>query len=383
MGDLGATAPKVQMVRGAQKTVPWKCATRSGIIELVSLKTSRNRQLCLRLALVLAVLGLPATGTGGPMRMPPIELVVRALLPDGLGGVWIGTFGSGLWYYVRGHIERVDARDDAPPLLKISRLQQHGNTLYAATAGYGFWRMQIDPTPPVGSAPPKLVQWQRLDPPYVGMSFLHGLLVLGPDCWVLGSVERGVARYEGGRWQALGPESGLLGQWVNDTVLCDTGIWVGTERGLTRLATDSAKILQKQHPIDDWMGATVNCLLATDAHLFIGTAGEGLLMAEPSGIIRRCPGTTGNIHAVVPWGNSVAVAGDDGMWLVNRAETTRVRGPWTRRDGLKSLAADPAGHLWIGTQTGKVFSMERNGTIRCVVSGRVVNSTGQFREVLR
>lgn len=300
------------------------------------------------------LLGVAAVGLGiGPVggadgiAIEPVAPIIRALLADGERGLLIGTFGCGLWYHDRRSIRRLDATASCPPILKISRMVIAGDQLGIGTAGYGVWCAR--------RSAGEWCDWRRVDPPAASMAFLHALLPLPGGRWFCGSVETGVARIDGERWQRLGTADGLLGDWVNDAIAVASGVWVGSNRGLSLVDPAAWRVVRKQYPIDDWLGAGVNALIASGDRLLIGTNGEGVMWLAPDGTVHRYLATRDQIHAFAVWRGAIYAGGDVGVWRLGATMAEPIQGPWQHREGIKSLAVGPAGELLLGGQEGRVY----------------------------
>ncbi|WP_412069856.1 ATP-binding protein [Rubrivirga sp. IMCC43871] len=143
-------------------------------------------------------------------------------------------------------------------------------------------------------------------------SYTHRLAADGPRIWAA-TQHHGALVIEGERARAFGRAQGLPSDTLHDLAVAEGAVWLATAGGLARVR-------------------------------------DGRIRTVPTGLSE--PPTT------------LAVAADGALWAANSRELARVvDGRATTRalrpsDGLageiRSLAADPAGRVWIGTSLGDV-----------------------------
>ncbi len=167
---------------------------------------------------------------GAPDALPPSPLPIA---PIGAGPhAWIGTMGGGLYLAsdtgARPSVRHVPLTpDDAAIRLRIPSLALRGDTLYAATLGYGVARV-------IGTGPRAAVHWIRSAE---GLpSEVVPALAVDADGHVWAMTDAGVARlHPDGHASSFGPSEG----WP-DVELCwhasfagpDGRLFVGTTQGL-------------------------------------------------------------------------------------------------------------------------------------------------------
>ncbi|HNV70293.1 MAG TPA: two-component regulator propeller domain-containing protein, partial [Candidatus Ozemobacteraceae bacterium] len=101
-------------------------------------KSERGFLLLLALLLSLTVSAAaidPLTLKAGVWNKTQYSCVIRSLLEDRHGTLWIGTFGAGLWRFDGQTVASVPANADGLPDSRISKLLLDGDRLFLQTAG--------------------------------------------------------------------------------------------------------------------------------------------------------------------------------------------------------------------------------------------------------
>ncbi|MGC8763979.1 MAG: two-component regulator propeller domain-containing protein [Acidobacteriota bacterium] len=268
---------------------------------------------------------------------------VNAMAPDGRGGLWLGTYGRGVFRFREGAVEPAPFQERLPsPRIYALRSDDEGN-LWLGTEGGGLCR------------------WDGKD--LHAFTAEEGLpsrmvysLLRAPDgtLWV-GTYGEGLFRYRNGRFENLSSRQGLSNDVVLSLLLDREGnLWVGTNGGGVNLLEDGRVLcLGTPEGLPENMVSTV--LEDRKGTLWVGTYGAGLVRIE-----------RGRVAAVYdrkdgfPDDNVYALAEDGGgdLWVGTGAGLGLFRGGkwtfWRERDGLPvemiyALLPEPGGALWIGT----------------------------------
>ncbi|NLI77682.1 MAG: hypothetical protein GX442_14765 [Candidatus Riflebacteria bacterium] len=332
---------------------------------------SRWRQ-ARRLLLIVTFLALSALppALAAPLALPEYTCVVRSMVADPAGRLWLGSFGAGLWVVEGDRVAPVLDAQGQHPSRRLSRLLLDGHRLWVATAGEGLLCYDT-----------RRRAWVPVVPdPGPDFRALHGLARDAAGRLLIGSVGSGAAVLDGGAWHRLGRAQGLGDDWINDIVPDADSVWFATNRGVFRLPVPSATPATPApappapatapwadwlYPDDTccgpdaWENPEVNVLLPSPPHVFLGTMADGAFRLAPGDKRQKIPLTRGSIQALLRWRDSLWVAGAQGLWSVQQpddrfvvADTT---GPWERSCPFKSLAVSPTGSLLAGTLDGRVF----------------------------
>ncbi len=239
---------------------------------------------------------------------------INTLLVSRDGSLWIGTGGGGLTRYRDGQFETFTKRDGLP-----------GNVIRAI------------------------------------------LEDRAGDIWV-GVDGAGLARLHNGRFATYSTENGLPDNGVFALAETKAGdIWVGTNKGLSRIRTESRPTLDR---VSELSQANVRSLEVTqDGTLWIGTSGGGLYAFrggkfEP---IKAGPGTAGAAITALCHDR----AGN--LWMgTTNAGAVRLSdghlGAYTAKEGLqsndvRSIFRDRSENIWIGTGGGGLVKLFDNGSV--------------------
>ena len=227
------------------------------------------------------------------------------------------------------------------------------------SAGVATWKLPgpIDPGVPIGILPDSRGDvWvnsssRQLQLPAAQHDFIdrsdaranrgsvHVYTPIVEDAWghiLTRSSDDGVIRWDGSRWEAIGPADGLSVSGGVNAILADRdgGVWLGTSgRGVVR-----------------WVGYR---------HFSAWTTRENLPHDDVWSFMRDGPGRL------------LVGTGAGAVWLDDREQRAARRvgggdGADTHQAG--SLARDQAGNLWIGTFTGALMKIDARTRVRSVVA---------------
>lgn len=268
---------------------------------------------------------------------------INSLVPDGEGGLWVGTYGRGVFRLRNGTLEPSPFQERLPSFRIYTLLAGEDGELWIGTEGGGLCR------------------WDGKD--LHRFSAEKGLpsrmvytLLRAPDgsLWV-GTYGEGLFRYNKGRFENLSSRQGLSNDVVLSLFLDREGnLWAGTNGGGVNLLEDGRVLC---FGVPEGLPENMVSVVLEDRKgtLWVGTYGAGLVRIE-----------RGRIEAVYdrkdgfPDDNVYALAEDAAgdLWVGTGAGLGRFhRGGWTfwrERDGLPgemiyALLPEPDGALWVGT----------------------------------
>jgi signal transduction histidine kinase/ligand-binding sensor domain-containing protein len=143
----------------------------------------------------------------------PKRSVVRALIEDQSGALWIGTLNAGLLRWDRGSMEKI-----AIPRPQITALtEDHEGSIWVGTDGGGLCRVR-----------PRLFKMHNNESNLPRQAVQTLCEDAGGDIWAV--LQYGaLAREHDSKWQLLTEEDG----WSGDTAVCvapaaEGGVWIGT-----------------------------------------------------------------------------------------------------------------------------------------------------------
>ncbi|NLI77464.1 MAG: hypothetical protein GX442_13610 [Candidatus Riflebacteria bacterium] len=317
------------------------------------------RRLSLVLILVLAA-GTAALALGSLTREESVwkktsyACVIRSIVEDDQGRLYLGTFGAGLWIREGVNWRQVASPSGSLADPRVSRLLLEGDDLLVATAGGGAARMNRT----TGA-------WSHLvpdaPPPF---RHFHAFLALATGSYLLGSVGEGICLSSGPAWITRTESDGLPSDWVNDALATASGTWLGTWDGLARL--EGTRIALVEMPAGGWKSGNINVLALFGGRLYLGTATGGLVeRSEPAPVAkgtrpsrpqyRRVVGIPDQVHALLPVGDSLWVGTEDGLFRVGLdGKTFPEEVPASASRAIKSLGLSRQGIL-VGTDIGQVY----------------------------
>jgi ligand-binding sensor domain-containing protein/two-component sensor histidine kinase len=173
------------------------------------------------------------------------------------------------------------------------------------------------------------------------------------NIWV-GTLGAGLARFDGRRFAQAAAAPSIAGDSILALATDESGIWVGTERGLDHLAPNGAN--KRITAASGLPSDIVRCLLR-DRHgiLWVGTS-AGLAKLQGGKVIIP-PGlpdaAEANILALVEHGDSIVFSTEGGglFSYTGQAAQAIAQGNLPPRD-IDAFYEDPDGLLWMGTRGG-------------------------------
>ncbi len=320
------------------------------------------RRSALVLVLVLAA-GTAALALGSLTKKESVwkktsyACVIRSIVEDDQGRLYLGTFGSGLWIREDGNWRQAASLPGSLADPRVSRLVLEGDDLLVATAGGGAARMNR--TTGV---------WSHLVPGVpTPFRHFHAFLPLATGSYLLGSVGEGICISSGPSWITLTESDGLPSNWVNDALATASGTWLGTWDGLARL--EGTRIAQVEMPEGGWKSGNINVLALFGGRLYLGTATGGLVeRSEPAPAAkgarparpqyRRVAGVPDQVHALLPAGDTLWVGTEQGLFRVGldgkALPVEPAAKPAPVSPAIKSLGWSRQG-LLAGTDVGQVY----------------------------
>ncbi|MBK9166461.1 MAG: response regulator [Bryobacterales bacterium] len=280
-------------------------------------------------------------GVFGKLDAPLPDTIIRSLLEDRAGRVWVGTQRGGVYLHEAPGRGRVFGAADGLAAIYARCLVEDG-------AGHVWVCTESG-----------LFAWDGLR--FRQYSMPDGLpgaavtaALAGPDGLEWAGTDRGVARWQDGRFVPVPGAGAHIGALLRDR---DGNLWAGTQKdGLLRIQGESVERLGASGGMPLHM---VRSLFEdAEGSVWAGTAGGGLVQLKDtafSGYTTRHGLRTGVVMAVT--------GGRDGIvWFANscgglgKLENERVT-TYGARDGLPddcvySLLLDREGTLWAGTAAG-------------------------------
>jgi len=166
--------------------------------------------------------------------------LVRALQEDENGDLWVGTDGAGLNRLRNGRVTTYSHKDGLPNDAILSLAQDHSGTLWVGTAA-GLCRLDRAALHPLAVAE-------------LGHSVIMSLLADQEGSLWVGSIDQGLMRFQGGKWQRFAAKDGLPADFVVSMYEdADGTLWLGTNgSGLARYRGGRFAVMtSKQGLFDD------------------------------------------------------------------------------------------------------------------------------------
>lgn len=277
--------------------------------------------------------GLFVAGEGG-LRAPRLQpaaladalLNVTEIEPLSDGGLWVGTFGVGLYRIdaAQKRLEEVPLGVKGPPGRHVDQgalaLDANGGLL-VGTFGAGLWR--------AGTPPLSVQSWTEQSPEAHRLP-TEDVYAVQPDgaggAWV-GTFGDGVQHLlPDGRMQPVAlPEqapAGLIDGVIDLLQMPDGTLWAATSGGVYRFNSGTGAFRLYRHP-DPATAYSVALLRDRAARLWVGTGGGGLLLYRP--------------------------ASDDFRQFLPGKDPHSLPG-----DFVTVLRQDRGGRLWVGTRSNGV-----------------------------
>lgn len=293
---------------------------------------------------------------GNKIRKSEYHCVIRSMVEDDHGHLWVGTFGAGLFRFDDKGWKQYLASDSGLPDNRLSKLLIASQTLFLVTAGGGGATLKLANE-----------QWQPIGTASAPASrHFHALWRDPLGNLILGAVGEGLFVGSGTSWIQLTDRDGLPHNWVNDAINASGGFWIGSYEGLGFLR--EGKIAWVEMPKFGWFNSNINVMAWFRGELMLGTAGGGLTgrSVEPSqkdklhpdfrAVRFRPVADCGQIvHALLVDGNTLWVGCEDGLYRVaGDGPAQKVTGPWPAKDAVKSLGFWK-GRLIVGTAEGRLY----------------------------
>lgn len=320
-----------------------------------------------------------------PVRVAtlPFNSSPKMLLADRAGGIWMGTFESGLFHWDGRHVQSVPTSQHTINCL----LEDREGNIWAGTEGGGLNQIRPRTAELVGreaGLPFEAAQSVAEDAPgglwVVGQ---NGQLIRGTEnrwelmgdgtnwpgrtatcvaadarggVWV-GTSDQGLKYYQDGTWREWRQADGLASDTIRSLLVSTTGdVWVASYRPNQLQRVRDGKVQPIYHPQP--LGVIRALVETADGTIWLGTA-EGqifqvsgsTLVAEPT-IIEPFPMAVRSLLATVDGSLWIGYAGD-GLGCYKRGRYQRL----TTADGLmddfiSQMLADDLGNLWINGDRG-------------------------------
>lgn len=289
-------------------------------------------------------------------ELPSAASFVHGFAQHPEGGLWMGTYGSGLLRIRDGKVTAL-TRDDGLADDRLSNIAMDSNgSLWISTYDKGVQRYR--------------------DGEFDRLTLDNGLNSNLPfdvfeddqkNIWI-GTAGGGLHRLKGGPFSTLGPAEGLPDPKVFAVLGEPDGpIWIGTEGGgLHRLQHGKVDTFTTDDGLSN--NNVVSLAQTRDGNLWVGTFGGGLNRLR-DGRFRtwmQKDGLAGNqIFTMVPDGRN-------GLWIGTVNGLSHMRDgtftTYTEADGLgkndvRALLKDRSGVLWVGTNGGGLTRFD-NGRFR-------------------
>jgi len=277
--------------------------------------------------------------------------VIRSVLRDRDGNVWIGTLGHGLYLFRHGSVERFSrleglSSDEVEALLE----DREGNIWVGTSNGIDRFR------------DPKVARWSTMQG-LAGNYILAVCATRAGDLWV-SSMGGGLDRLRGERARQYGGRMGL-GKGEVLSIFEDSGqtLWAATTQGVLRLSQD------RFVPVPTDPRSPFNRVLAMAEDgagtVWLADAKQGLGKLQHGSIAK-----TGVADVAVSGIYQMSATRKGDLWIgyyqggvavVSRGSVHR----FTSQAGLaggtvQAIFEDRAGSMWIGTSEG--LSRYRNGS---------------------
>ena len=320
-----------------------------------------------------------------PERVAPLSSrsVPKVLLADRAGGIWMGTFESGLFHWDGQHVQSVPTSQHSINCLFEDR---EGN-IWAGTEGGGLNQIRPRTAELVGreaglpfeaaqsvaedaagglwvvgqSGQLVRVKENRWEPMSDGTNWPgRTATCVAADArggvWV-GTSDQGLKYYQDGTWREWRQADGLASDTIRSLMISTNGdVWVASFRPnqLQRLRDGKVQLMHHTQPL-----GVIRALAETaDGTIWLGTAEgqilqvSGSTLATNPAILEPFPMAVRSLLATADGSLWIGYAGD-GLGRYNRGRYQRL----TTADGLlddfiSQMLADDLGNLWINGDRG-------------------------------
>lgn len=286
--------------------------------------------------------------TFGPDDGLPVERVLQVLV-DRRGVVWMATHGGGLVRYDGAQFTAFRRSDGLSSDYLISLAEDRDGALWVGTLAGGLNRL--------APAARELLDVRSGLPPFPVTTVSQVATTLD---WWIGTYGGGLVSLRGGKLRTLTTRDGLPSNAIT-SVACDLdgSVWVGTNGG-------GAFRLQEGHVVEhlgpEVVGATLRTIEVSNEAVWFG--GNGVVRYQ-KGVIRRFGKSDGlrsnEVRAIYALADRTWVGTYSGG-LQSIERNGRIVS-WGEREGLTnpfvtSLQHDRTGTLWIGTYGGGLFRLQ-------------------------
>ena len=312
----------------------------------------------------------PLEYSGGVWKKATYSCVIRSIIEDPKGNLWIGTFGAGLWKYDGRSVASIPADPSGIPDPRMSKLLLDKGRVLVATAGGG-----------AAAYDPRKKKWAPLSGAFkLASAHFHAFNHLADGTFLLGSVGEGVLIGKDSHWLQLTESEGLTNDWVNDALELPEGILLATSQGLS-LVRDG-RVVDAFLPTSGWADGNINALCRFQSRIFLGHASSGLsaltfaplsangasgkkaLAGRQKPIFEQIPGMPAQIHAFQEFEGSLYVASEVGLYAITPdLKTDKVPGKWPSDCAIKALGLYKS-ELVVGTADGEVYIGRPSGEWR-------------------
>ncbi len=290
----------------------------------------------------------PLLANGSPTN--PKGAVV-SLLEDKRGGIWVGTWASGL---ARRHADA-----SWKSFYNEDSLSDIDVQTSAADGKSGIW---------IGTNKGGLVhrdsngKWEKFNTDNSGLpdNSITAITTTDTDLWV-GTFQNGLANRDvNGNWQSFKTYNSPLPSNTIISLLVKDGLWIGTLRGgLAHRYTDNTwKIFNTQN--SELASNNISVLVSDNQNgLWIGTLNGGLayLHADNTWNIFNTDNSSlpsNNIYSLLLDNNNSLWVGTD-KGLAHRKTDGSWETPNIPVEVISSLITDERGDIWIGTYNGLIY----------------------------
>lgn len=311
----------------------------------------------------LTALRIDSAGRATPVITANLPTtLIRTLLDDADGNLWVGTRDAGLLYYTppktansEGSVVQYDRSKGLPDNFVYALYRDNSGMLWVATYGGGVARMNTGRNKEAS----RFTVYNRSNGLADNMATS---LAEGRDGTMLFGTNGGLSLLKPGRFQVLTKADGLPGNHVLSVFQDGNGhFWFGTDEGLAQVALSGSAPAVKTYIPKDTKGRTTTALASgADGKLWVGTK-KGLHFVEPGSSAMKPIAATAAINRDIV---SVVVAADGSVWMATdgggvyqyQPRTGRLRS-FTTSDGLpdnkvRALYRDSKGGLWAVTASG-------------------------------